>query len=98
MANWYYKKHFVPKKIFVIKMRNEVNNEITELSSYNFKDYQTAVETLKDHLISERVNLMKKEYDINTDMTTILKGFIEVFEKTDDKISNEPIKVYNYNF
>lgn len=98
MANWYYKKKFVPKNVFIIKMLNTITNEVANLSSYNFSDYKTAVEILKANLVFERVDLLQKEYAEGTDMTQILKGFIEVHEKLDGKINNEIIKVYNYNF
>lgn len=90
------------KKVFIIKMKNEKNGEITNLSSFAFKDYQFAVESLKEHLINERYNLQCKEFDENTDMTEILKGFIEVYETKKGKATEvfglDPIKTYNYNF
>lgn len=90
------------KKVFIIKMKNEKNGEITNLSSFAFKDYQFAVESLKEHLLTERYDLQYKEYDKNTDMTEILKGFIEVYETKKGKATEvfglSPIKTYNYNF
>lgn len=98
MANWYYKKHNVSKNVFVIKMENSITKEITSLSSYEFSSYNTAIETLKSNLILERVKFSEKQYNENTDMTEILKGFIEVHEKLDGVLNKDVIKVYNYIF
>lgn len=90
------------KKVFIVKSKNLINGEVKELSSYAFKDYKTAVNTLSEKLINERVNLMEKEYNNETDMTTILKGIIEVYITKKGQLSEtfnaEPIKTYNYNF
>lgn len=99
MSNWYYKKKFVSQKIFIIKCKNEITNEIIRLTPCDYKDYQTAVADLKSYLLKNRIELMNKQYNQDTDMTEILKGFIEVHKKLDGKvITTEPIKVYNYNF
>lgn len=90
------------KKVFIIKSKNEKNGKVENLSSYAFKDYKTAVETLKDELIAKRYELMQEEYNNETDMTEILKGLIEVYETKKGQFfetySQEPLKTYNYNF
>ena len=90
------------KKIFIIKSKNVETNEVKELSSWAFKDYKTAVDYLKSKLIVQRAELMEKKYNQNTDMTSIIKGFIEVHEtkKGQSWEANEDnlVKVYNYNF
>lgn len=90
------------KKIFIIKSKNVLNGEVKNLSSYAFKNYETAVNTLRNALIDDRIELMQEQYNKETDMTEILKGFIEVYETKKGQyfeIYNlEPIKTYNYNF
>lgn len=90
------------KKVFIIKQKNLETGEIENLSSFAFKDYSTSVDTLKEKLITKRAILMQEKYDINTDMTEILKGFIEVYETSKGQMLEtydlEPIKIYNYNF
>lgn len=90
------------KKIFVIKEKNILENSEKLLSTFAYKDYNYAVEILKEKLIVERYNLQKEKYDINTDMTEILKGFIEVYETKKGQFyevyEQRPIKTYNYNF
>lgn len=90
------------KKVFIIKQRNLITGEVEDLSSYAFKDYQTAVATLKSNLVSNRWELQDEEYDEETDMTEILKGYMEVYETEKGQKSEtfklEPIKTYNYNF
>lgn len=90
------------KKIFVIKEKNVLENSEKVLSTCAYKDYNYAVEMLKEKLIAERYNLQKEKYDINADMTEILKGFIEVYETKKGQFceiyGQQPIKAYNYNF
>lgn len=90
------------KKVFIIKSQNLVNEDVKDLSSYAYKDYRTAVDDLKEMLIAERYELQQSEYDNNTDMTEIVKGFIEVYEtkkgQKSETFSLNPIKTYNYNF
>lgn len=90
------------KKVFILKQKNVVDGKVERLSSYAFKDYQTAVETLKEKLINNRYELMQEQYDEETDMAEILKGFIEVYEtkkgQCHETFDIEPIKTYNYNF
>lgn len=97
-----YKFNLIMKKVFIIKFKNLETNEIETLSSYAFKDYQTAVNTLKEKIIAVRYELMKEKYHSTTDMTEILKGFIEVYMTKKGQLYEtfniEPIKIYNYNF
>lgn len=90
------------KKIFVVKEKNLLENNEKLLSTMAFKNYNYAVEYLKEHLIHDRSELQNEKYNANTDMTKILKGFIEVYETKKGQFyetyENEPIKVYNYNF
>ena len=39
------------KKVFILKAKNLENGSIENLSTFAFKDYKTAVETLKDKII-----------------------------------------------
>ena len=45
---------------------------------------------------------MNEKYDSTTDMTEILKSFIEIYETKKGQyheiIDQDPIKTYNYNF
>lgn len=45
---------------------------------------------------------MEEKFNKETDMTEILKGFIEVYETKKGQLSEiagkEPIKTYNYSF
>ena len=90
------------KKVFVLKSKNEKTGEIKLLSTWAIKDYHYAVETLKEKMISARYELMKEEYNKDTDMTEILKGFIEVYETKKGQFYEineiEPAKTYNYSF
>lgn len=90
------------KKVFIIKSKNLIDEETKKLSLFAYKDYKTAVESLKETLIKERYQLQQKEYDKNTDMTEIIKGFIEVYETKKGQFVEtlllEPIKTYNFNF
>lgn len=90
------------KKIFILKAENIENGGVENLSTFAFKDYKTAVETLKEKLIARRYELMNEKYNSNTDMTEILRGFIEVYETKKGQyheiFDQEPIKTYNYKF
>ncbi len=90
------------KKVFILKAKNLENGSIENLSTFAFKDYKTAVETLKDKIIIKRYELMNEKYDSTTDMTEILKSFIEIYETKKGQyheiIDQDPIKTYNYNF
>lgn len=90
------------KKVFVLKSKNEETGEIKLLSTWAIKDYHYAVETLKEKMVSARYELMKEEYNKDTDMTEILKGFIEVYETKKGQFYEisgiEPVKTYNYSF
>lgn len=90
------------KKIFVIKEKNVLENSEKVLSSLAYKEYNYAVEILKEKLVNERARLQKEKYDINTDMTEILKGVIEVYETKKGQFyetyEQQPVKTYNYNF
>lgn len=90
------------KKVFIIKSKNEITNEVKRLSTFAFKNYNLALETLKESVICDRFELQQKEYDNNTDMTEIIKGFIEVYETKKGQLCETetltPVKTYNYNF
>lgn len=90
------------KKVFIINLKDLRTGETKQLSIYAFKDYRTTVDELQHHLVAERYELMQKEYDKDTDMTEILKGFIEVYETKKGQMSEtynlKPVKIYNYNF
>lgn len=53
-------------------------------------------------MINARYELMKEKYNKDTDMTEILKGFIEVYETKKGQFHEisgiDPVKTYNYNF
>lgn len=90
------------KKVFILKSRNEETGEIKLLSTWAIKDYHYAIDVLKEKLIGARYELMEEKFNKETDMTEILKGFIEVYETKKGQLSEiagkEPIKTYNYSF
>lgn len=90
------------KKIFIVKEKNILENTEKTLTTMAFKDYNYALEYLREHLIDDRYDLQQEKYDLSTDMTEILKGVIEVYETKKGQFceifGKEPIKTYNYNF